>query len=398
MERGKIKIGGITLLYEKRNIPITSVALAFKVGSIKENERIKGISHFVEHMLFKGTKKRSQKEIAYGIEKLGGELNGFTSQEVTAYHTKIPSKNFSKAFEILADLVQNPAFLEKEIEKERKVILEEIKMNHDNPKRFLYKKVFQCLYAKPFGLPIIGDYKSLKNIDRKRLVFWHNANYSTNNMLVSIVGKNEIEEVMECIKENIKIRNRKVMENLKPKKICKNFYEKRKDIKQAHLAFSFHLPTSFKHTYTCEILNTVVGHGMSSWLFQEIREKRGLAYSTHSEIDLGKDYGYFMIYVGTSKEKVKECEKIVLDIIKRMKEIDRKEFEEAKEQVIGNFYLKRENSLETCFQLIDYEMKNKYREYYSFEEKIKEVKKEKVKEIFKEFVGVSKVFVLPKNV
>ncbi len=397
MDRIRTRFKGITLIYEKRKIPLTSVVFAFKVGSINESEKIKGISHFLEHMLFKGTKKRSQKEIACGIEKLGGELNGFTSYELTGYETKIPSKNFSKAFEILADLVQNPALLKEEIEKERKVILEEIKMNHDNPKRFLYRKIFECLYSKPFGMPVIGNYKSLKNINREKLAFWHNKNYSTNNLILCIVGKNELDEIKDCIEENVKLKNKKAILYPSPKKICKNFYERRKDLQQAHLSFSFHLPTN-KYAYICEILNAIVGYGMSSWLFQEIREKRGLAYSTHSEVVIGKNYGYFTIYVGTSLEKVKECEKIVKNIIKKIKEIDRKEFDEAKEQVIGHFYLKREDSLETCLQLIDYEFKNKYEEYYNFEEKIKEAKRENIKNIFKEFLGLSKVFLLPKNV
>jgi len=397
MENLRKKINGITLLYEKRNLPITSIAFAFKVGSLRENERIKGISHFLEHMLFKGTKTKSQKEIAAGIEKLGGELNGFTGYEVTGYYTKIPSKNFSKAFEILADLVQNPALSEKEMKKERKVIYEEIKMNYDDPKRFLHRKVFECLYPKPYGLPIIGDYKSLRNIDRKNLVLWHNKNYCANNLIISVVGNTSLDEIDKCIKENVGMKKGKVGKDFLLKKVCKNFYEKRKNLKQAHLSFSFHLPLNFKYFPLFEILNAIVGQGMSSWLFQEIREKRGLAYSTHSEIDVGKKYGYFMMYVGTSIDKVKECEIIVKDIIKKMKEIDRKEFEEAKEQVIGNFHLKREDSLTTCLQLIDCEIKNIYNEYYRFEEIVKEVKREQVKNIFKDFIGISKVFVLPKR-
>lgn len=397
MEYLRKNLDGLTLIYEKRHLPVTSIVIASKVGGGHENEKIKGISHFVEHMIFKGTKKRNQYEITKTIEKMGGEINAFTAHELTAFYSKIPSKNFFEVFDILADITQNPVFPEKEIKKERKVILEEIKLNHDDPKRFLYKKVFECLYKKPFGLPIIGTKKSLLRINRKKILEWHKKNYSKNNFIITIVGNNDIKEIEEAYREKIIIKNKLAVKKLKVEKICKNFLERRKNLKQAHLAFSIHLPNAqSNYFYANKIINSILGVGMSSWLFQEIREKRGLAYAAKSELNCGKDFSYLLIYVGTAKENIKKCSEIVEKLIKKLKYIEKSEIKEAKEQVIGNFELEKEDSLNSAIKLTFYELFGKYKDYYKFKEKIEEVNKEKIKKALREAIGISKVFILPK--
>ncbi|MEM1577595.1 MAG: pitrilysin family protein [Candidatus Pacearchaeota archaeon] len=396
MDYQRKNINGLTLIYEKRNLPITSIIIGCKVGSGYENEKIKGISHFLEHAVFKGTKNRSQYEITKSIEKIGGTLNAFTSYNMTAFYAKVPSKHFDKTFDILSDIVQNPIFPEEEIKKERKVILEEIKMNHDDPISFLYRKVFECLYKKPFGLPIIGNKKSLLNIDRKKLIRWQ-KNYSKDNMIIVVIGNKDIDKVEEICKEKIITKNKYKLKEFKVEKICKNFIEKRKNLKQAHLAFSIHLPTpNNKNFYANKIINSILGVGMSSWLFQEIREKRGLAYATHSNIEYEKNFSHLLIYIGTSKENVKECNKIVEELIKKLKYLEKKDIEEAKEQVIGDFELRREDSLNSGLNILLYESFGKYEEYYKFKEKIEEVNKDNIKNALKESIGISKVFILPK--
>jgi len=398
MERARIKLSNnAILLYEQRDLPVTSVVIASKVGSAYEDKNIKGISHFLEHIVFKGTSKRSQQDIVKGIEKVGGELNAFTHYEITAFHAKVPSKYFYEALDILADMTQNPSIPEIEVEKERKVIFEEIKMNHDNPKRFLYRKVFECLYEKPFGMPIIGFKNSLAKINRKKLLEWHKSHYATRNFIISVIGNNDIDEVKKAVEEKILLNNKLNTKKFQAKKICKNFVEKRSNLKQAHLAFSIHLPTArSKFFYANEIINAILGEGMSSWLFQEVREKRGLAYTAHSELDYGNDFSYLMVYIGTAKDKVKECSKIVEELIKKLKNVSKDEIKEAKEKVIGNFEIRREKSLQTAIDLLYFELFGKYEDYYKFSEKIEKVNREQIKNLFKEVIGVSKVFVLPK--
>lgn len=397
---------GAILIHERRALPVTSVAIACKVGSIYENRKIKGISHFTEHLVFKGTKQRSQQEITKAIESAGGNLNAFTSYDITAFHAKVPSRHFFTALDVLADMVQNPLFPEAEIEKEKAVILEEIKMIHDDPKRFLFDKVFECLYGGDAGLPIIGTKQSVASLNKPKLLDWHNTFYSAQNFIIAVVGNNSFDEVKKACEEKIleqklqtKAKARMMARAVEIKEIVKNFVQRRQNLEQAHLGFSFHVPNGFsKYRYSCELIDAILGYGMSSWLFQEIREKRALAYSVKSELEIGTKYGHLTIYAGTDKSKVKEVENIVVELIKKLKSIDTKELDEAKEELIGNYDIRRENSLLTCFELLFYELVGKLDEYYKYSEKISAVKQAEIAEIIERVKaqGLSKVFILPK--
>ena len=163
----KVLKNGLTILFEERNLPVVSVGIAVRAGGVNEELSEKGISHFIEHMLYKGTPSRSSKKIAMEIEKNGGELNGFTSEDVTAYWCKMPSNHLNVALEVLSDIVQNPLFDEKELEKERQVIFEEIKMRKDNPIIYSLDKLQSLLYAGTLGKSIAGDFKTMSSIKRK---------------------------------------------------------------------------------------------------------------------------------------------------------------------------------------------------------------------------------------
>jgi len=164
----KILKNGLTVLFEKRDIPVVSVAFAVRNGGINEMKDEKGISHYIEHMLYKGTPTRDQKRISEEIEKNGGILNGFTGETITAFWCKMPSKHLDIALNVLSDMVKNPLFDEKELEKERKVIFEEIKIYHDNPMKHVFDEIHKLLYGEPFGIPIIGTYDIMNSIDRKK--------------------------------------------------------------------------------------------------------------------------------------------------------------------------------------------------------------------------------------
>ncbi len=266
---------GLTVIFEKREIPIVTTASSVKFGAQYEDKRIKGISHFMEHLVFKGTKNRSVMEIPQEVESKGGVINAFTSEEVTCFWNKMPSKHFGLSADIGRDLVLNPLFEKEALERERKVILEEIKMYHDNPSTHVLEKIKEMLYEGPFNMSIAGTQESVKGLSREKVVDLFDAIYSTNNMIFSVVGDANWEEVLEEAKKFPKM-NKKISDI---PIVLKNgeMIEKRKGIDQAHLVLGFHMPKlGDKNRYAGEIFDSVLGGGTSSRLFQEIREKKRL--------------------------------------------------------------------------------------------------------------------------
>ena len=177
----KILKNGMTILFEKRNLPVVSVSFAVRAGGVNENIEEKGISHFIEHMLYKGTTKRDAKKIAEEIEKNGGELNGFTSDEITAYWCKMPSEKLDIALEVLSDMVKNPKFENNELEKERKVIYEEIKMYHDNPIRHVFDEIQKSLYTGIMGISLAGTYETMDSWTLEKIIKKFKEIYTPNN-------------------------------------------------------------------------------------------------------------------------------------------------------------------------------------------------------------------------
>lgn len=373
---------GLTVLFEKRKLPVVCVSASVKYGSAYEPMRLKGVAHFIEHLTFKGTKTRSQDKLAREIEKKGGILNAFTGEEITSYWNKLPSKYLKQGLEISSDLILNPSFDEKEFNKEKKVILEEIKMYHDTPRIYVVEKIKELLYKKPFGAFGAGTLKSLNPITRKQVVELYKQVYSTDNMILAVVGDATWDEIVK-FGEKFPIRKRKLIK-YSPMKINSELIETRKGIDQAHFIFGFHMPNSAdKSRYDYEIMMTYLVGGMSSVLHEEIREKRGLAYTVKPEADMGTKYGYAAIYTGTVKEKIKEIKKIILKEIKEIRNLSKRDFEETKEQVIGLKDLMVEDSINAMNFLVQEEIGGNAEEYYKYEDRINKVKLEDVRKLAK---------------
>lgn len=382
----KIRLeNGPTILFEKRSLPITSIMVSTKVGAAYENEKNKGIAHFTEHMLFKGSKKRSQEEISSSIEKVGGILNGFTSEQITAFWCKIPSKHAVLGADVIFDMFVDPKFDKKEIEKEKGVIVSEINRAHDLPMNFLFDKVKELLYEKPFALPILGTKETITSFDRRSFIKWHDSFYNSENTIISVVGKANIEEIKEMAEKFLIYKNKKISQsNISPLNKNREFIEKRKDIDQAHLALAFNVPKlSEKERYASEIFNAILGQGMSSWLFQEVREKRGWAYSIKSFLEQEKDYGHCIVYAGIDKKNLKKVREIILKEIKKFQDLKAKDLEEAKEQCIGNWQLDMEDSERTAAAITIQEIATKAEDFYIYDEKISDVKLRDVKNVAK---------------
>lgn len=380
----KVLSNGLTILHEKRDVPVTTVAIASRFGAEYEKESEKGISHVIEHLCFKGTDKRRAKEISSEIEKIGGILNAFTHEEVTLYHAKLPSKHLNVALEVLFDIYFNSNFPQEEMTKEIKVICEEIKMRKDNPRVYVCDRLKQSLYEKPFGLNISGDDKTILALTREDIIKKYRAKYCPANSVLCVVGNNSFSEVLKFVEKFDFPKNVPLEKSQTPKKINLISDEKRPGLEQANLAMGFHFPIgSSKERYAAQIFNSILGDGMSSKLFLEVREKLGLVYAIKSDFDLGKDYGYLLIYAGTDKSKVKQVIDIVSKEFRKMENISKEEFEEAKRQIAGNYLVESEGSEECTVNLVMEEILDKAENYYQFEKNIQKVGLEEVRNLAK---------------
>ena len=380
--RKKILKNGMTVLFEKREIPVMSMIFAVKSGGINESLDEKGISHFIEHMLYKGTKKRSAKKIAEDIEKTGGELNGFTSEELTGFWCKIPSKNLYSALDVLMDLVKNPVFDEKELEKERKVIFEEMKLYKDNPRLHVLNEIQKILYTGTLSVDLIGTQKTMNSLSNKKLVDKFKKIYTPENMIFCSVGNGDFKKLINILEKNFKSSRREISkQDFKKKNEIK--YEKRKGLDQANLVFAFHSPiSSNKDSYAAHLLLSLMVGGMSSRLFSEIREKRNLAYAVKGEFNCNKEFSYSYIYVGTTKENVEKVKELILrefeDVSKNLR---KKEFDKIKKQVIGNYEISMEDSQTQMINLLASEFHNKAEDFYEFSKNIAKVKINDIKRL-----------------
>jgi len=380
----KVLKNGMTLLFEKRDIPVVSVVFAVRNGGINESEEERGISHFIEHMLYKGTPTRDTKKIAEEIEKKGGELNGFTSESITAYWCKMPSKYLSTALDVLSDMIKNPKFDSKELEKERKVIFEEIKMYKDNPRLHVFEKIQANLYEKPLGMCLAGTHQTMNSINQQKMVDKFKEIYRPNNMILCIVGDADFEEIIQFTEKNFGVEKGKVPKfkvNLKNE----SNIEERKGIDQANLVFAYHVPlTDNNKSYAAQVLSTLTAEGMSSRLFSEIREKRNLAYAVKGDSDINRDFAFNLIYVGTSKENVDIVKKLILDEFEKVsKDLDEKELNQVKEQIIGNHQISMEDSQNQMINLLRYEIDGNAEKFYELEKNISEVQLKDVKDLAK---------------
>jgi predicted Zn-dependent peptidase len=378
----KVLDNGVTVIFEKRKTPVVAVSTSVKFGAQYENEKIKGISHFLEHLVFKGTKKRKVDEIPREIESKGGILNAFTAEEITCFWNKMPKKYFKIGADIGRDLVLNPVFEAKAMERERKVILEEIKMYHDNPSTYVLEKIKGMLYEDPFGSSIAGTAKTVAGLSRKRVIDLFNNIYSSNNMIFSVVGDVDLDLVLSEAKKFPKVKN-----DIRSVKIVEkngNFIDKRNGIDQAHEVIGFHMPKlNDENRYAAEIFDGILGGGMSSRLFQEIREKRGLCYAVKSNLEQSMDYSYELIYIGTVKKKIKEVRELVLKEIKKLKNLKQSDLSEAKERLIGLRNISKEKSDSTMIDLLQEEIGGNAKDYYNYEEGISNVKLKCVRNLSK---------------
>jgi predicted Zn-dependent peptidase len=324
------------------------------VGGRYENTQNKGIAHFLEHMVFKGSQKYSCRSIKESLEGVGGALNGFTSEEFTCYLTKVPAKYLDLALDILSDMTFNPLLKKSDLDKERTVILEEIKMYKDLPQHYVQELLDLLLWPgeHPLGLSITGSAETIGAMKVGEVARFKENHYTCNNVVVSACGNLEHQSIVDKLKK-LTAKNPSgaksnflKADNAQPEPRLNLFF---KATEQTHMAMGFlGLKRNHPDRHVLGLLNVILGANMSSRLFEEVREKRGLAYSVHSHAKSLNDTGCFMIDAGVDNKNIYETIKLILAQLQKIKEekVDKSEFTRAKEYYAGQLMLGLEDTLE----------------------------------------------------
>lgn len=336
---------GLTILFDKRRSDSVTINIFVKVGSDHEKPKILGVSHFLEHVLFEGTKTRSALELASEIEKVGGYINAITDNDYTCYYATVPSKYFDRALEILADMTINSTFEPKVVKKEREVILDEISLALDDPNSYQWilftKTLFKKINAKN---PVAGTYKTVARITRDEILRYYKRYYAPNNIIVSVAGNansvfSKVGRLFRVLKAKKLSREKKVKEPRDKKAWIKR---EKKKIKHSYLVIGYKVPSILhRDSAAIEVARAILGKGQSSRLFNEIRTKRGLGYVVGAQHMARVDYGYFACYVSADKKNIPTCREIILNELK-LPNLTRKEVKEAKDYIIGSILIKNE--------------------------------------------------------
>lgn len=335
-----------------------SIGVLVNTGTKDETKDINGICHFIEHMLFKGTEKRNSKEIAEAIDNIGGHMNAFTGSEYTCFYVKVLDKHLFTAIEILADMINNPRFSEKDIENEKKVVLEEIKMYLDSPEDLVFDMLHEIMFKNSsLSLPILGSENSINNLNREVILNYYNEYYVPENMVISVVGNfnhKDMLKVLNCYfnkktQSTIKTYNNNNISNIK-----KQIVGKKGNFEQVHFCLGTEgVKIGSKDQFALNIINNTFGGNMSSILFQRIREERGLAYSVYSSPISFQNTGIFSIYAALGKEEIINVSNVINDEIHRFKKelIKENELLKLKEQLKSNYILGMESTFSRMIEI-----------------------------------------------
>jgi predicted Zn-dependent peptidase len=336
---------GVRIITEEIDfVHSAAIGLWVGAGSRDEREGYEGISHFIEHMFFKGTEHRTARELAESLEAVGGQLNAFTTKEYTCYYAKILDEDLDLAIDVLSDMFFHSLFDEKEIEKEKNVVIEEIKMYEDSPDELIHDIFSERVWNEhPLGKPILGTEESIRALSQAKIMLFLSEHYAPDNVVIAVAGKIKHEDVVAKLSDQFGMfqrGGRRVLEG-KPTGHTVEHYKKR-DTEQMHILLGVPgLDQDDDDIYAMHIFNNILGGGLSSRLFQEIRERRGLAYSVYSYHSTYVDTGLFVIYAGTSPRNTKEVCECILQELKEIKQqgITEVELARTKAQIKGGLYL-----------------------------------------------------------
>jgi predicted Zn-dependent peptidase len=342
---------GLKIVTERiESVKSISAGIWVKTGSRDESDQLAGVTHFLEHMLFKGTENRSAYDIAQSMESVGGYLNAFTSTEYTCYFARCLDTKLDKALDVLSDMVRNSIFPEEELEKEKKVVLEEMKMYKDSPDDYVFELFSSQVFNNhPIGRPIIGFEETVSSFTRQNLFDYMAERYRPDNLLVAVAGHVDHDEVIRLVNELLPLEQNKPTVNkeqpLTPYETTQQ--EVSKAIEQTHMVIG-RRALNYDHPdkYLLLLANTVLGGGMSSRLHQNIREKYGYCYAIGTFNQSYTDSGLFGVYIGTDRSYVDHVRELITQEFNRIQndKVGEKELSEAKAQLKGKLLLSQENT------------------------------------------------------
>ncbi len=350
---------GLTVVWEPRKSDTVAIEVCVGAGSNNETPKIAGISHFLEHMLFEGTKTRTAKQISEAIENVGGQLNAATSNERTFFYIKLPKAKARLGLEILSDMMKNPSFDLKVFEKEKKVVLEEIKMVNDQPMLYQWVLFEKNIFKKhPTRNPIYGRVDSVSSMTRDQMVDYYSKWYLPNNMTLCVIG--DIKKLKDLAErffgELVPGKLPVIAKVIEPKDLKPTIKKEKKNTKQAYVIIGYKtIPRLHVDSYALDVIEAIFSKGLSGRVNEEIRVKRGLVYSVGANHESKKDYGFFVVHLNCAPKNLALCKRLVLEEFRKLDNLGKKELREAKDSIIGRDVLDQENSQRRADELAFWE-------------------------------------------
>src|SRR5579884_3673079 len=399
--RREVLPNGLTILTEEmQQIRSASIGIWIRTGSRNEESERNGISHFVEHMLFKGTTSRSAQDIARQVDSIGGNMDAFTAKECICFNVKVLDEHLPIAMDVLSDLVLNPVFHTQDITRERGVILEEIKMDEDSPD-YLVHEIFTQNFWKdhPLGRPILGTKDTVKRFERDPVLGFYAQRFGPGNLIISAAGNLNHDDFVALVTKHF--QHMKPVKNgfhsapptVMPRIIMRN----KKALEQVQICVGVPShPIAHQNRYASYILNTLLGGGMSSRLFQNIRERQGLAYAIYSDLSPYRDTGCLSVYAGTSRESAAKVVQCIVAEFRKLKaeQVPEEELRRSKDQLKGSLMLSLESSTSRMSNLARQEMY--FDRFYGLDEliaKIEAVTAEELQELANQFFKTESIAV-----
>lgn len=376
---------GVSIITKEVHNKVISFQIWFKTGSRTEDDVNNGISHFIEHLIFKGSTKRKSNDLSKEIESVGGRLNGGTSKDYTYYYFTIAKKFFDIGLEGMMDCVLNPLFDEKELEKERDVVVEEISRQKDNPNACLFNLVSEASYENhPYKRPVIGKEKIIKSVSKETISKYYSENYVPENMIIVIVGDFDTGKMIKKIRQYFLTFNKKELKvNPKVKAVFSQAkLVEQTNFQQCYMALSWLAPdVDNEDTYAMDVLATSLGQGRSSRLYRELKEKQQLCYSIGASYSTMKDEGLFVVYSELDGKNSDILEKNVIEEISRIKEngITISELNKVKTMIENNYIFDHETNEEIASSLGYYEVISSYKLELSYIDSIRQVSLDDIK-------------------
>lgn len=387
MRRWTLK-NGMRLVYMHRPTDSVALQVLVHVGSNDEPPQLRGVSHFIEHMVFEGTQKRQRaRDISNEIEKVGGDINAYTSNERTCFYAKVLKKHFDSALDVLADILQRPLFRKEDVERQKDILFKEIDLVTDEPRFHQWVLFQQTLFKKhPCRYPTYGTRRTVKGTTAQDVRDHFSKYYFPGNMVFSVVG--DVDNVKERIERAFTNKKgtaakRKFTE---PAQVSTRVKKERRHVANTYVVLGHQtVPRWHKDSYALDVIDGVLGRGQSGWMFDDIRNRHGLAYEVGTQHVAENDYGFFATYLSIDRNNVERVKNMILEQLERIQRISPEELSEAKTFIEGSFYLENEDTQKLADEVVIWEQIGNALEFKEYIKKIRSVTIEDVKRAAKKF-------------